>query len=117
MTSKNINYNVGALITILISVGVAAIIYGAGFLVFDPLLSLATWILVPLGAYTIVYALVRRKDAFYYTSWGLIMLAVGLALASYNITNPLIMFGALLIGLAIMGLIAYWRRGKVGESS
>lgn len=116
MTSKRASYDVGALITILISAGVATIIYGAGFLIFDPL-SLVAWILTPLGTYTIAYALIRRKDVLYYVLWGLIMLTIGLASVSYNIVNPLIMFGVLLIGLAIIGLVACWRRRKVGESS
>lgn len=47
----------------------------------------------------------------YYASWGLIMLAIGLASALYEVVSPLIVLGLLLIVLAIMGLIAYWRRG------
>ncbi|MEM1666582.1 MAG: hypothetical protein QXW12_04495 [Nitrososphaerota archaeon] len=47
----------------------------------------------------------------------MIILTIGLASVSYNVMNPLVMFGVLLIGLAIIGLAAYWRRRKVGESS
>ncbi|MEM0456424.1 MAG: hypothetical protein QXP86_04635 [Nitrososphaerota archaeon] len=115
-TSKGISYGVGALVTTLISVGVVIILYGTGFLVFN-LLSLMACILAPLGTYTIVYALIKRKDILYYISWGLIILTIGLASVSYNVMNPLVIFGVLLIGLAIIGLAAYWRRREVGESS
>ncbi len=38
------------------------------------------------------------------------MLAIGLASALYEVVNPLTILGLLLIVLAIIGLIAYWRR-------
>ncbi len=116
MKTEKVVYEVGALATTFISVGVVSIIYGAGFLVFD-LLNLIAWILTPLGTYTVVYAIAKRKHMIYYTSWGLIMLTIGLTLTSYKVINPFIMLGILVIGLAIIGLVAYLRRGKVGESS
>lgn len=39
------------------------------------------------------------------------MLAIGLASALYEVVSPLIILGLLLIVLAVIGLIAYWRKG------
>lgn len=109
MKSKRFSYGVGALVTFIISLGTAAIIYGSGIIAFDPI-GLIAWVLSLLGAYTIIYALRMREDTFYYASWGLIMFAIGLASALYRVMSPLIIFGLLLIVLAIIGLIAYWRK-------
>lgn len=109
MKSKKFSYGVGALATFVISLGIAAIIYGSGILVFDPI-GLIAWVLGLLGAYTIIYSLRMREDTLYYMSWGLIMFAAGLASTFYNIVSPLVIFGLILIVLAIIGLIAYWRR-------
>jgi len=107
--SRETRYGAGALLILAISFGVAAIIYGGGILIFEPL-GLLAWILGPLGAYTITYAVKAREDIFYYMSWGLILLTLGLTSALYKIVNPVILLGLLLIVLAVVGSIAYWRR-------
>jgi len=106
---KKFSYGVGAFAVFVISLGVAALSYGGGLLVFEPL-GLVAWLLSPLGAYTVIYALRAREDVLYYTSWGLIMFAVGLASALYRVVDVVIILGILLIVLAVIGLVAYWRR-------
>ncbi|MEM2820335.1 MAG: hypothetical protein QXF31_04080 [Candidatus Bathyarchaeia archaeon] len=107
--SRGQGYGIGALIVFAISIGFAAILYGGGILIFEPL-NLVAWALGPLGAYTVLYALRVRGDSLYYLSWGLIMLTVGLASALYNVVNVIVLFGLLIIALAVIGLLAYWRR-------
>lgn len=109
LRSKGQNYGVGALVVFTVSLGLAAIFYGGGFLIFEPL-DLVAWALGPLGTYTVIYALKVRKDSLYYLSWGMIMLIIGLASALYNVVNIIILFGLLIILLAVAGLLAYWRR-------
>lgn len=109
--AKKFGYGEGALATLAIAIGTAAIIYGTGILTFDPI-NLIAWILIPVGAYTIIYALKPSKNPLYYASWGLIMVAIGLTSALYKIVNPIIIFGILLIVLATLGLVAYLKRVK-----
>lgn len=106
--SGRLDYGVGMLIVFAMSLGVAAIMYGLGFLAFDPL-NLVTCIISPLGAYTLVYALRVRKDYLYYLSWGLMMFITGLSIALYRLVNIIALFGLLLILLAVVGLLEYWR--------
>jgi len=106
--TKKISYDVGALTVFIISLGVAAVIYSAGLLVFEPL-DLLVWALCPFGAYTVIYAFMARKDILYYASWGLIIFAIGLSSALYKMVNVVVIFGFLLIVLAVIGLIAYLR--------
>lgn len=107
--SEKMSYDLGALFVFAISLGVAAIVYGGGFLAFDPL-NLVAFIISPLGAYTLIYALKARGDYLYYLSWGLIMFIVGLSFALYRLVNVIVLFGLLLILLASIGLLEYWRR-------
>lgn len=107
--SEEQSYGIGALIVFAISLGFAAIFYGGGILVFEPL-NLLAWALGPLGAYTVLYALRVRRDSLYYLSWGLIMLTIGLASALYNVVSVIVLFGLLIIVLAVISLLAYWRR-------
>ncbi|MEM1561965.1 MAG: hypothetical protein QXJ19_03455 [Candidatus Bathyarchaeia archaeon] len=115
---RELDYGVGAFIVFAISLGLAAIVYGGGFLAFN-LLNLVAWIIIPLGAYTVAYALRVRKDYLYYMSWGLIMLISGLSFALYKLMNVIVLIGLLLIILAVSGLLAYWRSGEErdGEDS
>lgn len=107
--SKGANYGLGALFVFSISVGMALIAYGGGFLVFDPL-NLIAFIISPLGAYTLIYALKTQRARLYYLSWGLIVFIAGLSFALYRLINVIVLFGFLLILLASLGLLEYWRR-------
>ncbi|MEM3383318.1 MAG: hypothetical protein QW698_04665 [Nitrososphaerales archaeon] len=109
MKAKKMNYSLGALFVFAVSLGVAAIVYSGGFLAFDPL-NLIAFIIIPLGAYTLIYALKVQRDYLYYLSWGLIMFILGLSFALYRLVNVIVLFGLLLILLASLGLLEYWRR-------
>lgn len=109
--SEKNSYGVGAIIIFVISLGVAVIIYAGGFLIFDPL-NLVACVIIPLGAYTIAYALKTWRDYLYYLSWGLIIFIIGLSLALYRLVSIIMLFGLLLVLLAVLGLFGYWRRGR-----
>ncbi len=110
-TSKPIAYGVGALIVLVVSVGVAAVVYGLALLAFD-WLSVLAWVFGPLGVYTLAYAFVARKDSTYYVVWGSVMFAVALVSAFYTWVNPLVIVGVLAIVIAIIGIVAYQRSKK-----
>jgi len=110
-TKRLLNYGPAALAILITSIGFAAIIYGANIIPFN-VLSIPAWIFCPLGAYTIVYSLTAHKDSIYYLIWGSVMLAIGLISASYNIVNPLLIVGALLIIIAVIGIISHQRSRK-----
>ncbi|MEM0233038.1 MAG: hypothetical protein QXD66_02180 [Candidatus Nezhaarchaeales archaeon] len=107
--SKKISYGLSALFVIITSLGVAAIVYGEGLLVFNPL-NLVAFVIGPFGVYTIIYALISRRDRLYYLSWGLIMSITGLSFALYELVNVIVLVGLLLILLSSLGLLEYWRR-------
>ncbi len=113
-TKRNTNrlsyYGPVALVILVASIGLAAIIYGANIIPFN-ILNIPAWIFCPLGAYTIIYSLATRKDSTYYLIWGSIMFTIGLISATYNIVNPLIIVGALLVIIAIISIISH-QRGK-----
>lgn len=103
-----LDYGSSTLIILVISIGFAAVIYGANILPFD-FFNLPAWIFCPLGAYTLIYPLITRKDSIYYVMWGLVMFAVGVISASYNIISPFVVIGILLILIAVIGIIAHKR--------
>jgi hypothetical protein len=103
---RRIGYGVGALAIFVISLGVAAVVYGSGLLI----LSLLTWILAPLGIYTIVYGLVNRRDTLYYVVWGLVIFVIALIPIVQAVMSPIVILGLLLIILPVMALLTYWRR-------
>lgn len=107
---KPFDYGVGALVVLVISVGVAAIVYSV-ILPFD-LLNIPTWIFGPLGLYTIAYSSISGKDTTYLLVWGTVMVAVALTFGFYNLVNPIIILGVLAILIAIIGIIAYQRSRK-----
>jgi hypothetical protein len=100
-------YGVGALAILAVSIGLAAILYGA--IPFD-LYYIPAWIFGPLGAYTVAYATIS-KDPTYYLVWGTVMLAVAAVSAFYTV-SIFIVLGVLLIVLAVIGILAYWRSRK-----
>lgn len=99
-------YGVGALASIALSVAFALIIYGLGFITFDPW-SILWWLFGPLGAYTLGYALMARRDSSYYLIWGVILLAVATASVTYRILNPVVVFGILLLIIALIALTRF----------
>jgi hypothetical protein len=108
---RSLGYGVGSLAVLVVSIGVAAVTYSVSLISFN-LLNIPAWILGPFGLYTIIYAFVTGRDLTYYLAWGTIMFAIGLASALYTMLNPFIVFGILLIILAVIGLAAYWRGKK-----
>jgi uncharacterized membrane protein HdeD (DUF308 family) len=109
--SKPLSYGVGALAVLVVSIGVAAIVYSLPLLAFD-ILNLPAWIFGPLGIYTLAYAIIARKDSPYYLVWGSIMFAVAIIFAFYNVVNPFVILGIMAIVIAIIGIVAYQRSKK-----
>jgi len=109
--SKSLDYNVGALVVLVISVGVAVIVYSVQIILFD-LFNIPAWVFGPLGVYTFIYSFAARKDPTYYLVWGTVMFAVAVVSAFYNIISPLIILGILLIVIAVIGIVAYTRSRK-----
>jgi hypothetical protein len=109
--SKGLDYNVGAVAVIVISLGVAAIVYGLQLIPFD-LINIFAWILGPWGLFTVVYSFTSSKDTTYYLVWGTIMVAIGVIAASYSVMPIFIVLGILVIVLAVIGVLAYWRSRK-----
>jgi uncharacterized membrane protein HdeD (DUF308 family) len=108
--SKSLDYGVGALVVLLASIGVAAIVYS--LIIPFNLFNLIAWILGPLGIYTLAYSFVARKDSTYYLVWGSIMFAVALVFALYTVVSPIVVLGVLAIVIAIIGIVAYQRSKK-----
>jgi len=108
---RPLSYGLGALITLVFSVGIATVVYGAGLIPFDPF-NIPAWIFGLLGAYTVVYAFRTHRDPLYYAVWGSVMLAVTAASALYSVVNVFVVAGALLIVLAFISLLAHWRRRR-----
>jgi len=106
---KSLGYNAGALAVIVISLGVAIIVYSMNWIDLSPY-NLPAWIFGPLGIYTIAYSLLAGKDSAYYLVWGSIMIAVAVVSGFYVSVFPVI--GVFLIVLAIIGIIVYWRSKK-----
>lgn len=77
--------------------------------VFIDIYQVIAWLLGPLGAYTIAYSLTARGEGPYYLAWGAVMLAIALASGLHAILNVYIIFGGLLIAVAVIGLISYMR--------
>jgi hypothetical protein len=108
--SKALDYGAGALVVLVASLGVAAIVYSLPLLTFN-LFNLPAWIFGPLGIYTLAYSLIARKDSTYYLVWGSVMFAVAIIFAFYTV-SPFVILGVLAIVIAIIGIIAYQRSKK-----
>ena len=106
---RPLGYGVGSLAILVASIGVAAVVYSLYPSSFN-LVNIPAWILGPWGLYTIIYALVTRRDFTYYLTWGTIISAVAFVSALYTTQiSSWIIFGILLIILAIIGVATYWR--------
>ncbi|MEM2080838.1 MAG: hypothetical protein QXP44_01030 [Candidatus Bathyarchaeia archaeon] len=108
---KVLDYGVGALVVLVASLGLAAVVYGLPLLEFN-WLNLPAWIFGPVGAYTLAYAVIAGKDATYYLVWGSIMFAVALISALYAAVNPFVIIGVLAVIISIIGILAYQRSKK-----
>ena len=108
---KPFDYNIGALAVVVISVGVAAIVYGLNMVPLD-LYNIVAWFFGPLGVYTLIYSFAGDKDSTYYVVMGTIMVAVAVVFGFYNTVPILIVLGIVAIVLAVIGIIAYWRNRK-----
>lgn len=113
---QDLNYGVGALITITISIGIAAIAYGGGYIPFD-LSNLPAWIFGPLGVYTLLTSLFRRPEVFYNLGWSLVFLAITVISAFYKLVNMFVVIGILLIAFGVVSSIAYLKKQKKEEKT
>jgi len=109
-TRKPFDYGVGALIVLVVSVGVAAIVYS--LILPLNLLNLPAWIFGPLGVYTLAYSSIAGKNSIYFAVWGTVMVAVAFIFGFYELVNPVIILGVLAILIAVMGIVAYQRSRK-----
>ena len=103
------NYGAGVLVVLLISLGIATIVYANNLLPFS-LIHLIAWVLLPLGIFTCVYAFVARGNIFYYLVWGVILVTGGLMSVTSSFLVPMTLIGVLLLFLAVIGIVAYWRK-------
>ena len=106
---KKSDYNIGALVVLMLSIGVVLIAYSGGILVFN-VVGLTSWILGPLSIYTVLYALWFKIDRLYYLFWGLVMMALALSSSLSLLVHPLIVLGLFLMAITLIGFSAYWRR-------
>ena len=109
-TSKSSSYDVGALIVLIASLGVAAIV--CSLMLPFYLFSLPVWFFGPLGVYTLGYSLMARKDSDYYLVWGSIMVAIALASGLHTVVSPFVTLGILAIVIVIIGIFSYQRSKK-----
>jgi hypothetical protein len=108
---KRFDYGAGALAVLVVSVGVAAIVYGLSLLALN-FLNIPAWIFGPLGIYTLAYSSIAGKESTYYAVWGVVMVAVAIIFGFYDIVNPVVILGVLAILIAVIGIIAYQRSRK-----
>ncbi|TRO43884.1 hypothetical protein E2P42_01970 [Candidatus Bathyarchaeota archaeon] len=108
---KPFDYGVGAMIVLVVSVGVAAIVYSLALLSLD-LLNIPAWIFGPLGVYTLAYSSIAGKESTYFSVWGVVMVAVAVIFGFYDKVNAIVILGILAILIAIIGIISYQRNRK-----
>jgi hypothetical protein len=108
---KPFDYGAGALIVLVVSVGIAAIVYGLALLPLN-FLSIPAWIFGPLGIYTLAYSSIADGQSAYYAVWGLVMVAIAVIFGFHNVVNPVVILGILAILIAIIGIVAYQRSRK-----
>lgn len=94
---------------LILSLGIAMVVYTTNMLPFN-FLHLVAWILLPLGIFTCVYAVVAGRDFFYYLLWGAVMTLGGLMTVTSAFIVPMTLIGVFLIVLAVIGIVAYLRR-------
>ncbi|MCD6126302.1 MAG: hypothetical protein J7J19_04800 [Thaumarchaeota archaeon] len=105
------SYGEGMLACIAISIAIALIAYGLGLTPFDPW-NIPAWLFGLPGVYTIVYALTKSRESAYHLIWGAIMLAITIVSMTYNVLNPMVILGSLILVIVIIGLLGYRRERK-----
>jgi hypothetical protein len=108
---KRFDYGAGALAVLVVSVGVAAIVYGLNLLSLN-FLNIPAWIFGPLGIYTLAYSSIAGTESTYYAVWGVVMVAVAIIFGFYDRVNVVVILGVMAILIAVMGIIAYQRSRK-----
>lgn len=103
------NYGAGVLVILILSLGIAMVVYTTNMLPFN-FLHLFVWILLPPGIFTCVYAVVAGRDFFYYLLWGAVMTLGGLMPVTSAFFVPMTLIGVFLIALAVIGIVAFWRK-------
>jgi hypothetical protein len=78
-------------------------------LAFSPI-YLLTWVFLPLGIFTCLFAVFASRDLFYFLVYGTIMTLVGLLPVTFPFVAPMVLIGILVIVLAVIGIVAYVRR-------
>ncbi|MEM3673698.1 MAG: hypothetical protein QW468_05720 [Candidatus Bathyarchaeia archaeon] len=106
--SKVFDYNIGAIVILVISTGLAAVIYGANIIPLN-IFNILAWLFGPLGVYTIIFSFTASKEITYHLVWGIIMLTIAIASAFYSVLSIFVVLGILLIAIAVIGIVAYWR--------
>jgi len=96
-------------VILFISLGVAIVVYTLNMFSFSPI-HLLSWIFVPLGIFTCVFAVFSERDFFYFFVYGFVMLLVGLIGVTSTFIAPMLLIGVLVIVLAVVGIIWYWRK-------
>jgi hypothetical protein len=103
------NYGAGVLVIVILSLGIAMVVYTINMLPFN-FLHIFVWILLPLGIFTCVYSVVAGRDLFYYLVWGAVMTLGGLLPITSTFIIPMALIGVFLIVFAVIGIVAYARR-------
>jgi hypothetical protein len=106
--TKVFDYNVGALVILAISTGLAVVVYGANIILLN-IFNIPAWLFGPLGVYTIIFSVTASKETTYHLVWGIVMFTVAIASAFYNMLSIFIVLGILLIVIAVIGIVAYLR--------
>ena len=94
---------------IAVSIAVALIIYGTGLISLN-LWHILAWLFGPLGVYTVIYALIKSREPTYHLVWGAVTISI--ASITYNVLNPIVVLGSLILVIVVIGLLGYWRGRK-----
>ena len=103
------NYGAGALVVLFIFLGVAMVVYTLNMFPFS-WVHLLTWIFAPLGVFTCLFTVFAGRDLFYFLVYGIIMVLIGLLPVASPFVAPMVLIGVVIIVLAVIGIIAYWRK-------
>ena len=96
---------------IAVSIAVALIIYGIGLIPLN-LWHILAWLFGPFGVYTVIYALTKSREPTYHLVWGAITISIAIISITYNVLNPIVVLGSLILVIVIIGLLGYWRGRK-----